>query len=77
MMVKIKTTEQTRDEIRSMAAIFRGKVIDVTPTTYVVEMTGPSSKLDAFIAAIDPDTIVEVVRSGPTGISRGEKGLHL
>jgi acetolactate synthase-1/3 small subunit len=77
MMVKIKTTEQTRNEIRSMATIFRGKIIDVTPTTYVVEMTGPSSKLDAFIAAIDPDTIVEVVRSGPTGISRGEKGLHL
>ncbi|MFA6162435.1 MAG: acetolactate synthase small subunit [Methylobacter sp.] len=77
MMVKIKTTKQTRDEIRSMAAIFRGKIIDVTPTTYVVEMTGPSSKLDAFVAAIDPDTIVEVVRSGPTGISRGEQGLHL
>jgi len=77
MMVKIKTTEQTRDEIRSMAAIFRGKIIDVTPTTYVVEITGPSSKLDAFIAAIDMDTIIEVVRSGPTGISRGEKGLHL
>jgi acetolactate synthase-1/3 small subunit len=77
MMVKIKTTEQTRNEIRSMAAIFRGKIIDVTPTTYVVEMTGPSSKLDAFIAAIDMDTIIEVVRSGPTGISRGEKGLHL
>jgi acetolactate synthase-1/3 small subunit len=77
MMVKIKTTDQTRDEIRSMAAIFRGKIIDVTPTTYVVEITGPSSKLDAFIAAIDMDTIIEVVRSGPTGISRGEKGLHL
>ena len=77
MMVKIKTTKQTRDEIRSMAAIFRGKIIDVTPTTYVVEITGPSSKLDAFIAAIDMDTIIEVVRSGPTGISRGEKGLHL
>ncbi|MGR9012940.1 MAG: acetolactate synthase small subunit [Gammaproteobacteria bacterium] len=77
MMVKIRTTEQTREEIRSLAAIFRGKIIDVTPTTYVVEMTGPSSKLDAFIAAIDGDTIIEVVRSGPTGISRGEKGLHL
>jgi acetolactate synthase-1/3 small subunit len=77
MMVKIKTTDQTRDEIRSMAAIFRGKIIDVTPTTYVVEITGPSSKLDAFIAAIDMDSLIEVVRSGPTGISRGEKGLHL
>ncbi|MDO9047579.1 MAG: acetolactate synthase small subunit [Methylobacter sp.] len=77
MMVKIKTTEHTREEIRGMAAIFRGKIIDVTPTTYVVEMTGPSSKLDAFIAGIDGGTIIEVVRSGPTGISRGEKGLHL
>ena len=77
MMVKIKTTEQSREEIRSLAAIFRGKIIDVTPTTYVVEMTGPSSKLDAFIAAIASDTIIEVVRSGPTGISRGEQGLHL
>lgn len=77
MMIKIKTNEHMRDEIRSMADIFRGKIIDVTPTTYVVEMTGPSEKLDAFIAAVDPDTIIEVVRSGPTGISRGEKGLYL
>lgn len=77
MMVKIKATGETRDEIRSMADIFRGKIIDVTPTTYIVEMTGPSEKLDAFIAAVEPDSILEVVRSGPTGISRGEKSLHL
>ena len=77
MMVKIKTTPEMREEIRSMADIYRGKIIDVTPTTYIVEMTGPSEKLDAFIATIEPDTIIEVVRSGPTGISRGEKGLHL
>jgi acetolactate synthase-1/3 small subunit len=77
MMVKIRTTEQSREEIRSLADIFRGRIIDVTPSTYVVEMTGPSSKLDAFIAAIDSGSLIEVVRSGPTGISRGEKGLHL
>jgi acetolactate synthase-1/3 small subunit len=77
MMVKVKATGEMRDEIRSMADIFRGKIIDVTPTTYIVEMTGPSEKLDAFLAAIDPDSIIEAVRSGPTGISRGEKGLHL
>ncbi|MGZ8164043.1 MAG: acetolactate synthase small subunit [Methylobacter sp.] len=77
MMIKIKTSEHTRHEVRSMANIFRGRIIDVTPTSYVVEMTGPSNKLDAFVAAIDSDTIIEVVRSGPTGISRGEKGLHL
>jgi acetolactate synthase-1/3 small subunit len=77
MMIKIKTNEHMRDEIRSMTDIFRGKIIDVTPTTYIVEMTGPSEKLDAFIAAVEPGTIIEVVRSGPTGISRGEKGLYL
>ena len=78
MMVKIKTTTgEMRDEVRSIADIFRGKIIDVTPTTYIVEMTGPSEKLDAFLAAIDPDSVIEAVRSGPTGISRGEKGLHL
>lgn len=77
MMIKVRTTEHNRLEIRSLADIFRGKIIDVTPNTYVVEMTGPSEKLDAFIAAIAPETIIEVVRSGPTGISRGEIGLHL
>jgi acetolactate synthase-1/3 small subunit len=77
MMLKIKATGEMRDEIRSMADIFRGKIIDVTPTTYIIEMTGPSEKLDAFLAAIDTDSIIEVVRSGPTGISRGEKSLHL
>ena len=77
MMVKIRATGAMRDEIRSMAGIFRGKIIDVTPTTYIVEMTGASEKLDAFLAAIEPDSIIEAVRSGPTGISRGEKGLHL
>jgi len=77
MMVKVKAAGDMRDEIRSMAEIFRGKIIDVTPSTYIVEMTGPSEKLDAFLAAIDQEAIIEAVRSGPTGISRGEKGLHL
>lgn len=77
MMVKVKTTDSTRNEIRSLAEIFRGKILDVTATTYVIEVTGPSEKLDAFVAAIAPETILEVVRSGPTGISRGQKGLSL
>lgn len=77
MLVKIKTTDKMRDELRSVVDIFRGKIIDVTPTSYVIEMTGTSDKLDAFIATVDKDSIIEVVRSGATGISRGEKGLHL
>ena len=77
MLIKIRSTEQNRLEIRSLTDIFRGKIVDVTASTYVVEMTGPSEKLDAFIAAIAAEAIIEVVRSGPTGISRGESGLHL
>lgn len=77
MLVKIKTADKMRDELRSVVDIFRGKIIDVTPTSYVIEMTGTSEKLDAFIATVDKGSIIEVVRSGATGISRGEKGLHL
>ena len=77
LLIKVKTSPEMREEIRSLSDIFRGKIIDVTPNTYIIEMTGPSEKLDAFVAAIDPDSIIETVRSGPTGISRGEKGLHL
>jgi acetolactate synthase-1/3 small subunit len=77
MLVKIKAADKMRDELRSVVDIFRGKIIDVTPTSYVIEMTGTSDKLDAFIATVDKNSIIEVVRSGATGISRGEKGLHL
>jgi acetolactate synthase-1/3 small subunit len=77
MLVKLKTTEHTRQEIKNVADIFRGNIIDVTPDSYVVEITGPSDKLNSFLAAIDAKSIVEVVRSGATGISRGQKGLHL
>ncbi len=77
MLIKVRTTEKTRVEVRSLADIFRGRILDISSDTYVIEVTGPSEKLDAFIAANDPDSIIEVVRSGATGILRGEKGLHL
>jgi acetolactate synthase I/III small subunit len=77
MLVKIKTTHDSREEVKRMTDIFRGKIIDATASSFVVEMTGHSSKLDAFIHGFEEGSIIEVVRSGPTGISRGEKGLHL
>jgi acetolactate synthase I/III small subunit len=77
MLIKVTATETTREEIKRLVDIFRGKIIDVTPSTYVIEMTGSTAKLDAFVLALDKTHIIEVVRSGPTGISRGEKGLHL
>ena len=77
MLVKVKTTHESREEVKRMVDIFRGKIIDVTPNSYTVELTGQSSKLDAFIHCFEEGSIIEVARSGPTGISRGEKGLHL
>ena len=77
MLVKVKTSNETRDEIKRLSDIFRGKVIDVTNNSYVIEMTGASDKLDAFVNALDESSIIETVRSGPTSMSRGENGLHL
>jgi len=77
MMVKIQTEKVHREEIRGLTEIFRGKIIDVTDTSYIVELTGDSDKLDAFIKAVHEDLIVAVVRTGPCGIARGAKGLAL
>jgi acetolactate synthase-1/3 small subunit len=65
-----------RDEAKRLCDIFRGSILDVTPTTYVIEVTGEKSKLDAFLRTISEDLIIEVVRSGTTGMLRGERGLH-
>ncbi|MCP4288019.1 MAG: acetolactate synthase small subunit [Gammaproteobacteria bacterium] len=77
MMIKLKAENGKRDEVVRLVDIFRGKVVDVTDTTFVVELTGKSAKLDAFIGAAHEETVIEVVRSGPLGIARGEKGLKL
>jgi acetolactate synthase-1/3 small subunit len=77
MLIKLRAQGADRDELMRLVGIFRGKVIDVTDSSYVVELTGTPKKLDAFIHAVPAGLIVEVVRSGPTGIARGEKGLSL
>ena len=77
MMVKVNAEGEAREEIKRLTDIFRGRVIDVTDTTYVIELTGTSDKLDAFIQALGKTGIVEVVRTGPSGISRGEKALRV
>jgi len=74
--VRAKGGEQ-RDEVKRLADIFRGHIIDVTDTTYTIELTGTGEKVDAFIQALDAASILETVRSGVSGISRGEKALHL
>lgn len=77
MMVKVRASGSTREEIKRLCDIFRGNILDVTPASYVIEVTGEKTKLDAFLRAISEDHIIEVVRSGTTGILRGERGLGL
>ncbi len=75
MMVKVRAEKDGREELKRLSDIFRANIIDVTETSYVIELTGSSRKLDAFLSATPEDLITEVVRSGPSGIARGAKGL--
>ena len=77
MLIKVRATGKDREEMKRMAEIFRGRIIDVTESTYVVELTGPSEKLDAFIQAIDKGLILETVRTGVCGIGRGDRILKV
>lgn len=77
MVIKLRAAGEAREEIKRTTDIFRGRILDVTATTYIVEVTGNSDKLDAFISAIDNRLIVEVVRSGAIGIARGDRALRL
>ena len=77
MIVKIKATGEQRAEVKRCVDIFRGCIIDMTSTIYTAQITGNGDKLDAFIDAIDRTSILEIVRTGATGISRGEKVLSL
>lgn len=77
MLLKVRATGKDRKEMKRMADIFRARIVDVTDTTYVIELTGNQGKLDAFIQAIDPALILETVRSGVCGIGRGERVLRV
>lgn len=78
MLIKVQAdSSEKREEVKRQADIFHGRILDVTDTTYIIELTGESSKLNAFIAAMNTADIMETVRSGTTGISRGETCLKL
>lgn len=75
MMIKLRAPADQRDEIKRTADIFRGQVIDVSPASYTIQLAGTQAKLDAFIGAIAPGLVLEVVRTGVSGIARGEQVL--
>lgn len=77
MMIKVRATGAQRAEIQRCTDIFRGQIIDVGPNVYTIQVAGTSDKLDAFIEAVGDMAILEVVRSGVSGIARGEKVLSL
>lgn len=77
MLVKVRAVGKDREEMKRMSDIFRGRIIDVTETTYVIELTGTQDKLDSFIGAIDPALVLETVRSGVCGIGRGDRVLKI
>ncbi len=77
MLVKVRASGKDRDEMKRLADIFRGRILDVTDKSYTIELTGTGSKLDAFLTAIEPGTILETVRTGASGIGRGERILRV
>jgi acetolactate synthase I/III small subunit len=77
MLLKVRAGGAQRAEIKRTVDIFRGQIVDVSPAGYTVQITGNSSKLDSFIAALPESDIIEVARTGVTGLSRGEKSLRL
>ena len=75
MLIKVRAVGKDREELKRTCDIFRGRIIDVTDKSYTVELTGDGSKLDAFIEAIGTAAILETVRTGTSGIARGERVL--
>lgn len=72
MLVKVRAIGTDREEIKRLSEIFRGSIIDVTEKSFTIELTGTSSKLDAFLEAVSKSAVLETVRTGASGIGRGE-----
>lgn len=77
MLVKVRACGEYREEMKRMSDIFRGRIIDVTDKTYTIELTGTVSKLNAFLGALQPEAILEAVRTGACGIGRGERVMKI
>ncbi len=77
MLVKVRAVGEVREEMARMTDIFHGRIIDVTDKTYTIELTDTVSGLDSFLQAIDRSLILETVRTGASGIGRGDRILKL
>lgn len=77
MLVKVKASAKYQDEMKRISDIFRGRIIDVSNNTFTIELTGATSKLDAYIDSLDSGSIIEIVRTGASGIGRGDRILKI
>jgi acetolactate synthase-1/3 small subunit len=81
LLIKVSAQGEAREEVKRSADIFRGQIVDVTAQTYTIQLVGPSKKLDAFVNAVEDSsedvTILEVVRTGVSGLGRGDQVLSL
>ncbi len=75
LFVRVNAEPANRAEILRITEIFRGRIVDVTPSTYTIEVTGEESKVQAFLELLQPFGIQEIVRSGPLAIARGSKSV--
>ncbi len=75
VLIKVRAENGQRDEVKRVVDIFQGHIVDMTDSTYTLEVTGDSEKIDALLTALEKMTIVEVVRSGQLGIGRGDRGI--
>jgi acetolactate synthase-1/3 small subunit len=77
MLIKVRAVGKEREEVKRMADIFRGHIVDVTDKTYTIELTGNQQKMQSFIDALDRTSILETVRTGACGVGRGERILRI
>lgn len=77
MLIKVRAVGKEREEVKRMADIFRGHIVDVTDKTYTIELTGNHQKMQAFIDGLDRSAILETVRTGSCGVGRGERILRV
>ncbi|MFH1113121.1 MAG: acetolactate synthase small subunit [Pseudomonadota bacterium] len=73
ILVRVKATENKREEVLRITDIFRGKVVDVTPDTITIEVTGTRSKIEAILELLYSIGILELIRAGTVAIARGKK----
>ena len=76
MLLKMNAEPKNREEILRIVGIFRAKVVDVSPSTYTIEITGDEGKINSIQDLLRPLGIKEIVRSGRIALSRGTKSLN-